>query len=318
MYEAVQFHHVKLSHPLDSGSQEVKNNFHSDFDKVNKEFSQFHITGEVDLFLSTAVSEEMKQVFPYMQSFSLFQYGQGSFTRRSGMSSWLLLYTHSGEGKLHYNDKTYRIKEGDGFFINCHESHEYEALSEVWSVTTMHISGAMVSYFYDRYIVDGPVFHAEKTHVLFNRIERLLKIYQIPPVYRDGQAGILLQTILMDLLLLHEASHDDAPDTIRQALIYIHDHYTESFTLDELAEHVHLNKYYLIREIRRYVGFTPKEYVTRLRMQMAADLLLNSSLPAVKIAHEVGIHDVNNFNRIFKKHFNKTPAVYRKNFTSSL
>jgi len=319
MYDEIQFHHVRLEQPFDSADIERTSRMNSDFDRVNKEYSRFRLTGETDLFPSPAVSEEMKTVFPYMQSFCLFQYGKGSYTRRAGMHSWLLLYTHSGEGKLHYGDRTYQISEGDGFFINCHESHEYEAVSDVWSVTTMHISGAMVPYFYERYIAEGPVFHAEKTHVIFGRINRLLKLYQIPPVYRDGQAGILLQRILMDLLLIHESRHDeDMPDTIRQALLYIHDHYTESFTLDDLAEYVHLNKYYLIRAIRRYVGFSPKEYVIRLRMQTAADLLLNSSLPAVKIAHEVGIHDINNFNRLFKKQFDMTPAVYRKSFTSSL
>ena len=87
--------------------------------------------------------------------------------------------------------------------------------------------------------------------------------------------------------------------------------YTQKLTLDYLAEFACMNKYYLSKEFKKYTGFSPNDYLISLRINRAKQLLEGSSLPASKIAHEVGIHDINNFTNLFKKKTGMTPIQYR-------
>ena len=91
--------------------------------------------------------------------------------------------------------------------------------------------------------------------------------------------------------------------------------YQSHMSLDYLAEFACINKYYLSREFKKYTGFSPNDYLISLRINAAKNLLLNTALPASKIAHEVGIHDINNFTTLFKKKVGMTPIQFRNSST---
>ena len=92
---------------------------------------------------------------------------------------------------------------------------------------------------------------------------------------------------------------------------YMEENYSEQISLDDLAKLTNTNKFHLAKEFKRYTSFSPHDYLIQLRINQARLLLRNTTLPAVKIAYEVGIYDINNFNYLFKKRIGKTPIQYR-------
>ena len=87
--------------------------------------------------------------------------------------------------------------------------------------------------------------------------------------------------------------------------------FIEVIYLDTLAEVTRTNKYHLSKEFKRYIGFSPHDYLIWLRINQAKILLKTTNLPANKIAHQVSIHDINNFNYLFKNRVGSTPIQYR-------
>lgn len=66
------------------------------------------------------------------------------------------------------------------------------------------------------------------------------------------------------------------------------------------------------REFKKYYNTTPTEFVTRLRLGMAVNLLLTSNLSATDICYECGFENLSWFYKCFYKKFEKTPVLYRK------
>lgn len=98
--------------------------------------------------------------------------------------------------------------------------------------------------------------------------------------------------MLLTYLLIPTRIHTEEteiPQNIRFLIKYMENNYQSHMSLDYLAEFACINKYYLSREFKKYTGFSPNDYLISLRINAAKNLLLNTALPAAKIAHEVGI-----------------------------
>ena len=82
--------------------------------------------------------------------------------------------------------------------------------------------------------------------------------------------------------------------------------------LEELAEHVHLNKSYLCRLFKNETGLSIFHYINEVRMKKAAQILADKSAShsVSAVASAVGIDDAFYFTRRFKEYFGKTPREY--------
>lgn len=101
---------------------------------------------------------------------------------------------------------------------------------------------------------------------------------------------------------------------IQKVTDYIAEHYRENLTLDVLAKHIHMNSFYFSSYFKKQVGQNFKDYLNRVRMEHALELLLNSDKRSYEIAEEVGFKDYRYFNEVFSRYYGKTPAAYRKSF----
>lgn len=99
---------------------------------------------------------------------------------------------------------------------------------------------------------------------------------------------------------------------ILAALQYIHDLIGEPLAIKEVARHVHLNPSYLSVLFKEEAGLNFIEYVTRLRIKKAKELLLESDLGLDIISERIGLQTTSYFIRIFKKYEEVTPKQYRE------
>lgn len=287
--------------------------------KENLLHSKFIINGTAEHFLSPPITEFAAQNLFHMEGFTLFHYGFGSFTERKNYQSFLILYTYSGQGQLTYQGKKSILSEGDGAFINCSEYHLYKTIGNQWDVCALHINGPLLDAFYTQYMQNGSaLFHEELSGDFQLLLEKLLRLYDTPQLYRDWQTSTCIDNILNHLLLLNmqNVKNPDVSDNIGYMIKYLHHNYTQHLTLDYLAKFACMNKFYFAKEFKKYTGFSPNDYIITLRINKAKELLKSTSYPAIKIAHEVGIHDINNFTNLFKKKVGMTPIQYRQSNSS--
>lgn len=96
---------------------------------------------------------------------------------------------------------------------------------------------------------------------------------------------------------------------IQQARRYIDERFAEGVSLHELAQHVALSPYYLLRVFRAEVGMPPYAYLESVRIRHA-QRLIEAGKPLAEVAIEVGFSSQSHLTRHFKKIIGATPGQY--------
>jgi AraC family transcriptional regulator len=98
---------------------------------------------------------------------------------------------------------------------------------------------------------------------------------------------------------------------LRQAINLLEGHIEENITLEEIAASVALSRFHFSREFKRATGVAPHQYLIRLRLERAMDLLASTDLPIVEVALRSGFASQSHFTRCFRKLTATTPRAYR-------
>jgi len=99
---------------------------------------------------------------------------------------------------------------------------------------------------------------------------------------------------------------------LRKAVEYLHEHYHEPITLNEVAEHTLVSTYYISRMFKKEMGKNFVDYLNELRIEKAKELLKDVRYKTYEVAEKVGIPDAHYFSRLFKKYVGITPTEYRE------
>lgn len=89
------------------------------------------------------------------------------------------------------------------------------------------------------------------------------------------------------------------------------------FTLAQLASLAQLEPRTLLRRFQKATGMTTTEYIQRLKVNKAQELLQFSRLPVETVAWEVGYSDVSAFRKVFSRLVGLNPSDYRQRFSSN-
>jgi YesN/AraC family two-component response regulator len=107
-----------------------------------------------------------------------------------------------------------------------------------------------------------------------------------------------------------EKNSDISSKAVQKIKKYIQDHYKDA-TLENAAKIVYLNPYYLSKYFKTQTGENFSDYVTRIRMNKAVELLKDVKYKTYEISEMVGYSNAKNFTRTFRKHFGHSPREYR-------
>lgn len=228
--------------------------------------------------------------------------------KRNYLESFLLLYLVSGTMELEYEGKNYTVPQGSIIFIDLRKPHRYYAKTKLYMHQYM-VDGLLARAYYEQlFFSQGAVFSADKA--LPEAFQLLLgEMEQIIP--DDNRINYLLLRIFSKMLL--PESHENS-GAIKDALNFIHKHYSENLSLDLLSEHVSLSKYHFSRIFKEETSFSPHAYILDLRLRQAKIYLTETSHSVEKVSSECGFTSVTHFIRAFKSANNCTPAQFRKQF----
>ena len=100
---------------------------------------------------------------------------------------------------------------------------------------------------------------------------------------------------------------------LQQIIKYIRENFQDpDFSLQNIADSLQMSTPYLSQYFKKNTGYTISEYVTRLRMEKAKELLLNTDMGVNEIAYEVGYYSVPSFIRKFREKEKVTPGQFKK------
>jgi YesN/AraC family two-component response regulator len=104
----------------------------------------------------------------------------------------------------------------------------------------------------------------------------------------------------------------EAQRLVRKAMAFIHEHYADSISRRDIAQHVSIAEDYLTYCFRQELGTTPMKYLQRYRVNRARQLLKDSEKNITEIALTVGFSDSGYFSRIFHRETGMSPEVFRR------
>lgn len=95
---------------------------------------------------------------------------------------------------------------------------------------------------------------------------------------------------------------------------YLMNNYKEEIDLEKLAELVNLAKGSLCRLFKAEMGITIFEYLNKIKIDYACNLLMDEDHSIVDVSFDSGFNNLSHFNKQFKRQTNLTPSEYRKQF----
>lgn len=121
-----------------------------------------------------------------------------------------------------------------------------------------------------------------------------------------------MKKIMEQLLLFSEESLLSKDDRMDKILEYIRQNYQEDLKLEDLVTEFNFNYHYLSAYFNQQMKEGFSEYLNRIRIDKACQMLENKDIPIAEISSKVGYSEHSYFCRVFKKITGKTPSVWRR------
>lgn len=233
---------------------------------------------------------------------------------------------------VHYFTELIYVVHGNGIFIQGNQSFPITANDLIIIPPYVQHTESSKASSPLEYIVlgiEGITFHAEgepSQNILYNYgkhsetlilLKMLLKEAESKGRWYDLVCHDILEILLVQIirsqsLIPAPLSSSRMPKECSQIKQYLDSHYSESITLDWLADWIHMNKYYMVHAFTEYTGMSPIHYLNKRRLEVSRELLKTTDHPISRIASLVGFSSQSYFAQVFKKDCGLSPASYRK------
>lgn len=186
-----------------------------------------------------------------------------------------------------------------------HIESALDSLEAIFKKESCTIKHAMKVYNMFLYLFD--VNTANKYENLLETQEQLIDLFPGVDEMLAYLRGILKQQVALS------PSGEVGNDTYKKILSYINSNYCSDISVQSLASKFSVNPNYISQLFRREKGETFTEYLTKLRMEKARNMLKTTGMPVYEVADGVGYRDYFHFAKVFKRMTGKTPKAYREN-----
>jgi AraC-like DNA-binding protein len=134
--------------------------------------------------------------------------------------------------------------------------------------------------------------------------------------WREDHSVNRAKSRLYDLFArLEKESTDELIDPeLFRCLRYIDEHYSDpTIRIERICEEIHVSHSSLQRKFNQYFDMTPKQYIVKLRINKAVDMLSEGDLRIKEVAYACGFEDEKYFSRVFRETFGYPPTRFIEN-----
>lgn len=267
-----------------------------------------------------------------------FVNGSGSVFPPHWHEQLLLMYIKSGTLVLRCREQRILAEQNSIVIVNPNEIHSMETLDSGLKYYLLKIDLLLLlgnqpdlkQNMYTELLLKNHLLFENKIvndDFFFGIMENIIEEFQEKKEgYELVLRGLSYQILTILLRRYTKAVPDQSEldmqyrrlNQIKPAIIYMEEHMAEKITLVELSEVTHLSPNHFSRVFKTVSGLSPVEFLNRIRVQKAAQLLLNTDKTVVEIAMDTGFNDGNYFSRSFKKYRSETPSEFREKYIKGL
>jgi len=245
-------------------------------------------------------------------------------------------YIISGSGTNIIEQQKHIVKPGDIFIINNLEHHL--AFSEgdlnmrvivfdpwfIWQQSSFDYGYLLP--FYERLPHFGNLI--ERDHPIYDQLSAILDEIDAEWQTRSEGYRLIIKALLMKLLALfyrHLKGSGDTSiarstfsrsyDRIRPSIELIHEAFDQELTLQHLADQAAMSRSYFSVQFKTIIGMNASEYLERIRIEKACQLLRTTRKSIAEICNLCGYSNISHFNKVFRRRTHRTPTAYRNTMT---
>lgn len=250
-----------------------------------------------------------------------------------------LLFIHEGRGMVSISGLDYPIKPGQLYFFQPFQPH-----SIVMRVDPLHpyrrsvitFNPAALLPYVQAFPLLSPIYlELWKGHPVRQCLEageegtgfiRRLQLRFPKALEQQHLEGFAVHLLsLLDMLAAGgNGFHDADGSSIRKnryskaVIQWLDEHLDQPFSLDTLAEALHLSSSHVSRRFKAETGISIQEFMTFRRIQSACQMLKTTDLPVELVAQSVGFSSTSYFCKLFKTHTGMSPLQYAKSRANGL
>jgi AraC-like DNA-binding protein len=234
--------------------------------------------------------------------------------RKSGAAEAILILCEAGSGWCELGESRYDVRVGDVLLIPPRQPHRYYAdKDDPWSIWWLHVTGVdlpdlLAAIGLDLSKPTAPVSDPVQAAALIESICNDLARDETSSslTAAAGAAWHLLAQLAAER---HRRSVGDA--SINRIQSHLREHLADPFSVPELAAAAGFSTSHFSARFHAVTGFSVTEYVKRLRLARARELLLTTDRSIADIAGEVGYPDQFYFSRQFRSVMGSSPRHFR-------
>jgi len=223
-------------------------------------------------------------------------------------------YCLSGKGRMTINKKDYTLEKNQGFFLSPQDVAYYVADEEdPWEYIWIYFGGTMVKGILTKMLVSSqnPVFSDEDGTIceLFKKMYREALENVAQNLSAIGYCYLLLSHFIKKYPSpVYEAKGDE--ESFRQALTIVQNEFERNINIDHLAKKVGFSRSNLYRIFIKNTGMGPKEYVMRMRVAYACEMIKEGKKSLGDISFIVGFNDYKAFVKTFSRIIGVPPGEF--------
>lgn len=226
-----------------------------------------------------------------------------------------IVYVINGECNAYADRKLHSMKKNDIFISFPNQVHYYEnAINcpHYLIIVNPNIFYNLNEMLYDN-IPECNVISLHNNNKIFKLIKQVFKVNgEFSEIMIVGLLNQVLALIMPQLEFKTKIKTDNY--TLKNILKYCTHNFSNNISLDDIAQELHLNKYYISHLLNKKLGINFNSYINMLRINKACDLLTDTSKKIIDISEEVGFGSTRSLNRAFLKIMKCTPVEYREHF----
>ncbi len=251
-----------------------------------------------------------KSLYFYSEWAGEFSCTDDFYILRSGMKSYLLLYTLSGSGVLKYNGKTEIADKNSVLFLDCEKIHEYYTKTEPWRFKFIHFYGNQAKKYYGfiSELYGASVLHCGKAPNIESLFDNVILCTK--KACNEAECSEYIYRILTALIC--SVNDKNISFDIKRITSYISDNYMKIYDVDTLAQRFNFSRSYFTTQFTKAMGVSPYHYLTECKISAAKQFLINTDLSVFMIASNCGFSSCSSFIRAFKSKTGLSPLSYRK------
>ncbi len=237
------------------------------------------------------------------------------------------LYLEEGTLEILIHNTAYVLQKGEAIFIPSNLLHSANAISHQGIFHAVVFSEEFLSLSDEPAILSSHINETNRMDYILvltptidwhrDVLYYLKQIYfqstDFPStdIYIKSHLLIIWQYLNKYLITVNQSPKHEHPQ-LKEVFHFIHTHYQEDISLEDLTHIVHMSKEHLCRTFKKYSGYTPFAYLKHYRILQSCRLLQETDKKISEISTLCGFNNISYFNREFLETMNTTPSKYRR------